>query len=282
MEDQGGTFLGFRFVIASSLFILVVVAVFFGSITPVSAPPPPPPNETPPSIFLSADPTEILADGFSTSTINASVWDGEDWIWFGLPVNFSTDSGEINASALIVNGTATAILTAGTEPGVATITAEANLGGDLGLLTNTTTVNFTATEFDTGVGTYPSIAGEHIGIIIPNHTVIVKKMYTYPCAETGGHTESVAVYNAETEEEIANATWSGYQGDYRNLTFPEQFTLLEGEEYRYEVVTGSYSQIIHEKSCTTLDGSFINCTSFVDVNGNAYDDDWIPAFRLGL
>ena len=280
MEDRERTFFGFRFVIASSLFILAVVAVFFGSITPVSAPPPPPPNETPPSIFLSADPTEILADGFSTSKINASVWDGEDWIWFGLPVNFGTDSGEINVSALIVNGTATAILTAGTESGVATITAEANLGDFV--LTNTTTVNFTVTEFDTGAaGTYPSMAGEHIGIIIPNHTVIVQKLYTYPCAGTGGHTESAAFYNATAGEEIANATWSGYQGDYHNLTFPEQFTLVEGEEYRYEIVTGSYPQIIRNQNHTTLDGSFINCTSFTDVNGKDYDN-WIPAFRLGL
>jgi len=279
MEDPGETVLRFRFVIASSLFILVVLAVFIASITPVPAELPPLPNETPPSILLSADPTGIPADGFSTSTINASVWDGEDRIWLGPAVNFSTDLGEINASALIVNGTATAILTAGTESGVATITAEANLGGEICLVTNTTTVNFTVTEFDTGVGTYPSIAGEHIGIIIPNHTVIVKKMYTYPCAGTGGHAESAAFYNATTSVEVANATWSGYQGDYRNLTFPEQFTLVEGEEYRYEIVTGSYPQIIHKQNFTTLDGSFINCTSFMDVNGNDYGN-WIPAIRL--
>jgi len=278
MEDQREIVLRFRLVIVPTLFILVVLAVFFGSITPVSAPPPPPPNETPSSIFLSADPTGIPADGLSTSMINASVWEeGEFWVWFGLTVNFSTDSGEITASALIVNGTATAILTAGTEPGVATITAEANFGDFV--LTNTTTVNFTTTEFDTGAGAYPSIAGMHIGILIPNHTVIVKKLLTYPCAGTGGHVESVAFYNTTTGAEVANASWNGYQGDYHNLTFPEQFTLAEGEDYRYEIVTGSYPLIIHKQNHTTSDG-FINCTSFVDVNGDAYDD-WIPAFRLG-
>jgi hypothetical protein len=280
MEDQEGTVLRFRVgIMLSSLLILVALAVFFASITPTCAVPPSPPNDTPPSLFLTPSITGIPADGFSTSTINASVWDGVDWIWFGPAVNFSTDLGEINASALIENGTAKAILTAGTEPGVATITAEAELSG-IGLVTNTTTVNFTVTEFDTGAGTYPSISGVHEGFIVPNHTVIVKKLYTYPCAGTGGHAESAAFYNAETEEEIANATWSGYQGDYHNLTFPEQFTLEEGEEYRYEIVTGSYPQIIHKHNCTTRDGSFINCTSFVDLNGNFYDD-WIPAFRLG-
>jgi hypothetical protein len=276
MEDPEGTLLTTRFVIAFSL--LIVVILFFGSTTSVCALPPSPPNDTPPSIFLTANPTEICADGVSTSTINASVWDGADWVWYGLGVNFSTDLGEVNASALIVGGTATAILTAGMVSGVATITAEANVS-DLGILTNTTIVNFATTEFDTGAGAYPSIAGMHKGIIRPTHPIVVKKLLTYPCAGTGGHVESVTFYNVTTEEVIANATWSGYQGDYHNLTFPEQFTLAEGEDYKYEIVTGSYSRIIHKQNCTTLDGSFINCTSFADVNGAVYDG-WLPAFRL--
>ena len=278
MEDQEGTLFGFQFVIAFSLLILTALTVFFGSIPPVCAPPPPPPNDTPPSIFLTANPAEIFADGISTSTINASVWDGEDWIWFGPTVDFSTDVGKITPSALIMNETATAILTAGTESGVATITAEVELGG-IGII-NATTVNFTTTEFDTGAGAYPSIAGAHKGVIKSTHPIVVKKLYTYPCAGTGGHVESVAFYNVTTGEEIANATWSGYHGNYHNLTFPEQFTLAEGKEYGYEMVTGAYPQIIHKSNCTSLDGSFINCTSFVDVNGGIHDD-WIPAFRLG-
>lgn len=265
-----------RFAIAFGL--LILVTSFFGSTTLVGALPPEPPDDTPPFISLMANPTEIYADGSSTSTINASAWDGEDWIWYGLEVNFSTDLGEINASAFIVGGTATAILTAGTASGVATIMAGVNVT-DLGVLTNTTTVNFTSTEFDTGAGAYPSIAGTHTGVIRPTtHPIVVKRLLTYPCAGTGGHVESATFYNMTTEEEIANATWSGYQGDYHNLTFPEQFTLAEGEEYRYEIVTGSYPWIIHEQNRTTSDG-FVNCTSFVDVNGNVHND-WIPAFRL--
>jgi hypothetical protein len=277
MEDPEGTLLTTRFVIAFSL--LIVVILFFGSTTSVCALPPSPPNDTPPSVFLTANPREVYADGTSTSTINASVWDRTAWVWFGLPVDFSTDSGEIISSAFIVNGTATVTLTAGTEPVVATIRAEADLGGSLGIVTNTTTVNFTTTEFDTGAGTYPSIAGEHEGVIKPTHAIVVKKMYMYPCAGTGGHFKSATFYNVTTEEKIANATWSGYQGDYHNLTFSEQFTLAEGEDYKYEIVTGSYSRIIHKQNCTTLDGSFINCTSFADVNGDVYDG-WLPAFRL--
>ena len=41
----------------------------------------------------------------------------------------------------------------------------------------------------------------------------------------------------------------------------------------------NYPQIIHKPEHTTLDGSYINCTSFVDANGETYTD-WIPAIRI--
>ena len=107
--------------------------------------PPAPPVGTPPYIDLKANPADFPADGISTSTISASVWDGEKWVLENLTINFSTSSGNITVSALIINGTATAVLTAGTEEGAATITAEADLSGDIGIITitNTSTVNFT-------------------------------------------------------------------------------------------------------------------------------------------
>ena len=107
--------------------------------------PPTPPAGTPAYIALGANPADIPADGISTSRITASVWDGEDWVLENLTVNFSTSLGSIIASAVIANGTATAILTAGMEEGAATITAEAILSGDIGIITitNTTAVNFT-------------------------------------------------------------------------------------------------------------------------------------------
>jgi len=127
------------------LILAVVSILLVASVTPVSAPvPPSPPNGTPPTIYITADPSEIPADGCSTSTITVSVWDGEYWIFSGPTVNFSTDMGEITASAPIENGTATARFTAGTTEGVATITAEVNLSEDIGILHNTTTVNLTA------------------------------------------------------------------------------------------------------------------------------------------
>ena len=143
-------------------------------------------------------------------------------------------------------------------------------------VTTRTVVTREGFEFDAGAGSYPSIAGVHRGFIIPNHTVVVKKMYTCPCAGTGGHAEYVELSNGTWS---INATWNGYSGgDYHNLTFAEIFTLVEGQEYSYEIRTGSYPQIIHKQNRTTADG-YINCTSFIDENGKDYGD-WIPAIRL--
>jgi len=105
--------------------------------------PPAPPAETPAYIHLNATPADVPADGTSTSTITASVWDGDEWVMENRTVNFSADSGDIPASAAIVNGTATGVLTAGTEEGIANVRAETNLSGDIGVLNATITVNFT-------------------------------------------------------------------------------------------------------------------------------------------
>jgi len=133
--------------------------------------------------------------------------------------------------------------------------------------------------FDTGAPSnpYPSIAGTHTGNIIPSQDITVHKIYTYPCAGTGGHTEYVRIYNESGT--IAEAHWSGYQHDWHNITFDEPFTLFAKRTYHYEIITGSYPQIIHKPEHTTLDGSYINCTSFVDANGKTYTD-WIPAIRI--
>jgi len=136
--------------------------------------------------------------------------------------------------------------------------------------------------FDTGEGTYPSIMGTHSGTIIPSRDINISKMYTYPCAGTGGHTGSIKLYESETL--IANGSWEGcYEGDYHNLTIDNEtgasyVTLLKGHKYNYTIVTGSYPQIIHEPSKEATGGT-VTCSSFVDVNGKVYYD-WIPAIRL--
>ena len=123
---------------------------------------------------------------------------------------------------------------------------------------------------------YPSIMGNHTGIIKPNHTVIATKLYTYPCTGTGGHTEYVRIYN-ETGT-LAVGHWKGYQSGYHDITLIPSITLLKDHEYNYTIITGSYPQIHHTDRLETDDG-IITCVSFVDANGKRYND-WIPAIRF--
>jgi len=137
--------------------------------------------------------------------------------------------------------------------------------------------------FDTGPSEnpYPSIMGTHKGEIKPSCNITVSKLYTYPCPGTGGHTESIELY--ENGELIANGTWKGYAGDWHNITIHNvsgapYVRLLKGHKYNYTIVTGSYPQIIHRKEFNATGGE-ITCTEFVDANGKVYYD-WIPAIKL--
>ncbi len=135
--------------------------------------------------------------------------------------------------------------------------------------------------FDTGFGIYPSIMGIHKGEIKPSDNINISKIYTYPCPGTGGHTESIEIY--ENGELIANGTWNGYVGNWHNITLhnisgASYVMLLEDHKYNYTIITGSYPQIIHARS-KDVTGGVINCTEFIDANGKEYND-WIPAIRL--
>ena len=130
--------------------------------------------------------------------------------------------------------------------------------------------------FDTGPGTYPSIFGTHNGSITPNQTINVSKLYTYPCRGTGGHTEYARIWNNSGLD--VNANWTGYRGDWHNISFDETFTLATNETYNYTIKTGSYPQIHHRSALPTANG-WINCTEFRDANGKIYYD-WIPAIKL--
>jgi len=131
--------------------------------------------------------------------------------------------------------------------------------------------------FDTGSpeNPYPSMPGIHNGTITPNQTITVSKLYTYPCPDTMGHTERVKIWN-ETKV-IVDANWTGYAGDWHNITF-DAITLEAGETYNYTLRTGSYPQIIHERTAD-VSGGTITCTQFTDADGTVYYD-WIPAIIL--
>ena len=143
---------------------------------------------------------------------------------------------------------------------------------------NTMTV-VEAAIFDTGrpSNPYPSIFGVHRGEIKPNKTIKVSKLYTYPCEGTGGHTEHIRIWN-ESGVIIAEANWTGYTGDWHNITFEHAFTLEAGKTYNYEIVTGSYPQIHHTRNLSTPAG-YITCTEFVDANGIKYNN-MIPVIKF--
>ncbi len=185
---------------------------------------------------------------------------------------------EVGTGASINLGTLTV---RGDSPGTTDITATiTKMDDDNGNPINPSTtpghLEVGISYFDTGNGAYPSIMGTHKGMIKPNKTIEVHKLYTYPCAGTGGHTESIELY--ENGVLIASGTWSGYQDDWHNITITPSVTLLKDHEYNYTLRTGSYPQIIHESS-REVTGGTINCTSFIDTNGKEYTD-WIPAIRL--
>jgi hypothetical protein len=136
-------------------------------------------------------------------------------------------------------------------------------------------------SFDTGNGAYPSISGTHNGTITPSSNITVRKLYTYPCPGTGGHTEYVKIWN--TSWDGAEAHWSGYQGDWHNISFNETFTLVAHEPYQYTIKTGSYPQIHHTDFLEASNGmGTITCDKFIDANDRVYYYDWIPAIRLFL
>ncbi len=134
-------------------------------------------------------------------------------------------------------------------------------------------------QLDTGSpeNPYPSIGGIHHGTIKPNKAITVCKLYTYPCAGTGGHSEYVKIWNNSGWN--VSARWEGYGGDWHNISFDERFTLQAGVEYNYTIVTGSYPQIHHKKELV-MDNGIITCTQFIDINRKEHKD-WIPAIRLG-
>jgi len=131
--------------------------------------------------------------------------------------------------------------------------------------------------FDTGrpENPYPSISGKFMGTIKTDKKIIATKLYTYACEGTGGHTEHALICNKTW---CAEAKWEGYKGDWMNISFNRTVILMPYETYNITIVTGSYPQIHHTHSLKTENG-WINCTEFIDANGNKYKN-WIPAIKL--
>jgi len=152
---------------------------------------------------------------------------------------------------------------------------------DLGAWSAETTCNLTIEPanltrvFDTGPGGYPSIAGRHTGTITLNCSMLVHRLFMYPCPGTGGRAISVQIGNATWN---VTATGHDYRGDWQNITFNEPFVLRKNETYHYTIVTDSYPQLVTGQTKPVAGGT-MTCTEFVDANGQRHED-WIPAIRL--
>ena len=206
-----------------------------------------------------------------TNLNTSKEWQAETYAGYNYYQLVLANGTNINASEILrFNVASPARSHSNTAPHTVTL-EEINLGG---LFNFNTTLK--PNVFDTGPGTYPSIFGVHTGKFTLRHNITVYQVYTYPCAGTGGHSERVIFYDGE--DELINVCGNGYQGDYHNITVSPPVMLLEGKEYGYEIITGSYPQIIHSPGYEN-DCGIITCTEFVDANGKTYTD-WIPAIRL--
>ena len=97
-------------------------------------------NFRPIQVRVTADPSQVPADGQSTASISAIVADtGNLAVADGTPVSFSATAGSLPYAAQTAGGVATVALTAPKDPGRATVTAQA-LGAS-----GYATVEFTAT-----------------------------------------------------------------------------------------------------------------------------------------
>lgn len=134
------------------------------------------------------------------------------------------------------------------------------------------------TVFDTGRGSYPSIAGRHNGTIMPYSTLTVSRLYTYPCSGTAGHAEYARLATENGSWSVESVPWPGYSGEWHYLYFPQPVTLHANVTYHYTLRTASYPELVHLPLKETAQGT-ITCSEFVDANGNTRSG-WIPAVRL--
>lgn len=159
---------------------------------------------SPHRIVATANPTQIVADGVSTSTITAEVSDQDgNPIADGTQVTFTTTSGSFPSNPYVTtttNGVATAILTSSDQVGKAIVTVSA------GLQTATVEVQFTGRIGNVNTGeSYDSI---NAAINEANHgdTIIVNPG-TYN--ETITMKSGVKIYGAGAEVTVISGGGSG-------------------------------------------------------------------------
>ncbi len=169
---------------------------------------------------VSANPTSIVADGSSTSTITSDMTinsDGADTsglghIPDGTQIIFTTDKGSIGSLQVTketINGKATAILTSSTIAETATVTAKAP--PHTGVATDSTTVDFTLggslDHFTFDTISSPQTAGATFSI-----TITAKDQYENTVTSyTGTNTlsDTTTTINPNSTGSFTNGVWTG-------------------------------------------------------------------------
>ncbi len=156
------------------------------------------------SILAEANPTRIVADGVSTSTITAYVADENgNPIADGTPVSFSTNLGHFPTDPYVTTTTdkkATAILVSSTQVGTATVTISA------GTESETITVEFTGAIENLGTGEWYNSINTAVSEARYGDTIIVNPG-TYN--ETISMKSGVKIYGAGAEVTIISGDGSG-------------------------------------------------------------------------
>jgi len=160
-------------------------------------------------------------ENWTMGSVNTSVWRGglltDTDIWL-------TTAGE-EAVNDILNATVDPSGLIGSASISGRVLAQPPFGPPVPGANATVAIAQTGFFFDTDapVNPYPSISGMHNGTLEVARPIVVERMYTYACTGTGGHSESVKIWNATGWN--VNATWDGYTGDWHNISFDVPFTL---------------------------------------------------------
>ncbi len=191
------------------------------------------------TVTVEADPTSVVADGVSTSTITATVTDQQSRpVADGTVVTFTTSLGSLPASPYIAttsNGVATAVLTVGTSTGQAIVTADAG-----------TAQGQTTVQFRPGALAYFDLSG--YPLLVTSGSSFSGVVVTARDANGNVKTDYTgAVYFTSTDIQASlpftvGNTFSFTVGDAGQHSFAESFVLRTTGIQHITVTDGSISQ----------------------------------------
>jgi len=228
----------------------------------------PPPH----NIVVTANPTQIAADGVSTSTITAEVRDQDgNLIADGTQLTFTTTSGRFPSDPYVTtttNGVATAVLTSSDQVGKAIVTVSA------GLRTATVEVQFTGRIQNVNTGeSYDSISA---AVNEANHgdTIIVNPgTYNENITMKSG----VKIYGAGAEVTVIRGNGSGpvvraSGAEIMSDAVIAGFTITGG--------SADYGGGIYIKNASpTVENNIIRNNSAAYFGGGLYVDGGLPTIR---